>query len=163
MTVPKLSELQRRLYQLQILISPENRTDQPDSIGRLARFVMLNPHAPDYAQHLDNLLEQTPDGDRLRDNILLAQAKLIADDQRRAEKLAELHKNSPQTDAGMLALYELGLLKIGLWRQQDESNAELKKKHLEEAKATLSSFISLYPNSFYAEQVKKNLDGLPAA
>jgi len=162
MTVPKLSELQRRLYQLQILISPENRTDQPDSIGRLARFVMLNPHAPDYAQHLDNLLEQTPDGDRLRDNILLAQAKLIADDQRRAEKLAELHKNSPQTDAGMLALYELGLLKIGLWRQQDESNAELKKKHLEEAKATLSSFISLYPNSFYAEQVKKNLDGLPA-
>jgi hypothetical protein len=162
MTLPKLSELQRRLYQLRTLISTENRTDQPGSVERLAKFVMLNPHASDYAQHLDGLLEQTEDGDRLRDNILLAQAKLVADEQLRAEKLSELHKECSQTDAGMLALYELGLLKISLWRQQDESNAELKKKHLEEAKATLSSFISLYPTSFYAEQVKKNLDGLPA-
>jgi len=60
-----------------------------------------------------------------------------------------------------MALYELGLLKISLWRQQDESNAELKKKYLEEARATLTSFISLYPNNFCAEQVKKNLDDLP--
>jgi outer membrane protein assembly factor BamD (BamD/ComL family) len=162
MTLPKLSELQRRLYQLRILISAENRTDKPGSVERLAKFVMLNPHASDYAQHLDGLLEQTEDGDRLRDNILLAQAKLIADEQLRAEKLSELHKECSQTDAGLLALYELGLLKISLWRQQDESNLELKKKRLEEAKATLSSFISLYPTSFYAEQVKKNLDGLPA-
>ncbi len=162
MTVPKLNELERRLYQLRSLISPENRTNEPGSLERLAKFVMLNPHASDYAPHLDGLLEQTEDGDRLRDNILLAQAKLIADEQLRAEKLSELHQEYSKTDAGMLALYELGLLKISLWRQQDESNQELKAKHLEEARATLSSFTSLYPDSFYCEQVKKNLDGLPA-
>jgi hypothetical protein len=162
MTPPKLGDLQRRIHLLRILIGPENRSDEPGSRDRLAKFVMLNPHAPDYAQHLDGLLEQTEDGDRLRDNILLAQAKLIADEQLRAEKLSELHKEYSPTDTGMLALYELGLLKISLWRQQDESNQELKKKYLDEARATLSSFTGLYPNSFYVEQVKNNLDGLPA-
>jgi len=162
MTPPKLSDLQRRIHLLRILIGPENRSDEPGSKDRLAKFVMLNPHAPDYAQHLDGLLEQTAEGDRLRDNILLAQAKLIADEQLRAEKLSELHKQYSQTDTGMLALYELGLLKISLWRQQDESNKELKKKYLDEARATLSTFTSLYPNSFYADQIKKNLDSLPS-
>ena len=66
-----------------------------------------------------------------------------------------------RTDAGTMALYELGLLKISLWRQQDESNTELKKKFLEEARATLTSFISSYPDNFCAEQVKKNLEDLP--
>ena len=163
MTPPKLSDLQRRIHLLRVLIGPENRSDEPGSKDRLAKFVMLNPHAPDYAQHLDGLLEQTGEGDRLRDNILLAQAKLIADEQLRAEKLSELHKQYSQTDAGMLALYELGLLKISLWRQQDESNKELKKKYLDEARATLSSFTTLYPKSFYADQIKKNLDSLPAS
>jgi hypothetical protein len=161
MTPPKLNDLQRRIHLLRILIGPENRSDEPGSKDRLAKFVMLNPHAPDYAQHLDGLLEQTGEGDRLRDNILLAQAKLIADEQLRAEKLSELHKQYSQTDTGMLALYELGLLKISLWRQQDESNQELKKKYLDEARATLSSFTSLYPNSFYTDQIRKNLDSLP--
>jgi hypothetical protein len=161
MTPPKLSDLQRRIHLLRILIGPENRSDEPASRDRLAKFVMLNPHAPDYAQHLDGLLEQTEEADRLRDNILLAQAKLIADEQLRAEKLSEFHKEYSRMDTGMLALYDLGLLKINLWRQRDESNAPLKKKYLDEARATLSSFISLYPDNFYAEQVKKNLDGLP--
>jgi hypothetical protein len=162
MTVPKLNELERRLHQLRVLISPENHTDDPGSIERLAKFVMLNPHAPDYGQHLDSLLEQTDDGDHLRDNILLAQAELIPDEQLRAEKLSELHQQYSKTDAGRLALYELGLLKISRWRQQDSSNPQLKKQYLEEARATLSSFLHLYPHSFYCEQVKNNLDGLPA-
>ncbi len=161
MTVPKLNELQRRLSQLQVLVSSQNRTKEPGSVERLAKFVMLNSHASEYAQHLDGLLEQTENGDRLRDNILLAQAKLVADEQLRVEKLSEIHKEYGQTDAGTMALYELGLLKISLWRQQDESNTELKKKFLEEARATLTSFISLYPNNFCAEQVKKNLEDLP--
>lgn len=161
MTVPKLNELHRRLSQLQVLVSSQNRTDDPGSIERLAKFIMLNPYAPDYAQHLDGLLEQTEDGDRLADNILLAQAKLVADEQLRAEKLSEIHKEYDQTDGGTMALYELGLLKIRLWRQKDESNLELKKKYLEEARATLTSFINLYPDNFCAGQVKKNLAGLP--
>lgn len=162
MTTLKLSDLQRRIHQSRILISTENRTNETESIDRLARFVLLNPHAPDYAQHLDGLLTQTKDDDPLRDNILLARAKLVADELRRVEKLSDVHKQYHQTDAGIQALYELGLLKISLWRQQEDVNEEIKKKYLEEARATLTSFIDLYPESFLAEQVRTNLDGLPA-
>ena len=163
MTIPKLNELQRRLYQLQILVGPQNRIDEPGSDERLASFIKLNPHAPDYAQYLDVLLEQTEDGDPLRDNILLAQTKLILDDLLRAEKLSEIHTQYNRTDGGAMALYELGLLKISFWRQQNESNAELKKKYLEDAKSILTSFISSYPDHFCVEQVKNNLAGLPAS
>jgi hypothetical protein len=95
----------------------------------------------------------------LRDNILLAQAKLIADEQLRTEKLTQLHKQFQDTDGGVQALYELGLLKIGLY--QNESNPEKKKDLLADARATLTSFVSLYPDSFCAEQVQKNLNDLP--
>jgi len=161
MTVFKLTELQRRLDQLRLLIGAENRTDDPGSLERLARFIRLNPHAPDYAEHLNGLLEQTDDKDRLRDNILLAQVKLVADQQVRAERLNEVHDGHQKTDGGMMALYELGRLKIE--RYQAESDAETKRKHLADARATLSRFLELYPSSFYCEQVKETLGGLPAA
>ncbi len=160
-TMFKLTELQRKLNQLRTLISGENRTDKPESAGRLAKFVVLSPHSPDYGQRLAELLAQMGRNDPLRDNVLLAQTKVIADEQLRAEKLAELHKKFGDTDAGMQSLYELGLLKIRFWRQQDESNAENKKQLLADARATLTSFLSLYPDSFCAEQVKKNLADLP--
>jgi hypothetical protein len=162
MTAFKLAELQRELNQLRNLIGAENRTDKPDTKKRLAKFVMLNPHASDYARRLGELLEEMGDNDPLRDNILLAQTKLIADEQLRAEKMAQLHKRFQDTDGGMQTLYELGLLKIGLWHQQSESNPEQKRQSLAETRATLTSFIRLYPDSFCAEQVKKNLDDLPA-
>jgi hypothetical protein len=160
MTVFKLVELQRRLNQSRSLIRPQNRNEKTLSGEPLPKFVMLNPHGQDYARHLNGLLEQMADDDPLRDNVLLAKTKLIADDQRRAEKLAQLHREFQDTDGGMEALYQLSLLKIGLY--QSESNLELKKRYLADARATLMSFISLYPDSFCAEQVKKNLDGLPA-
>lgn len=159
MTAFKLTELQRKLNQLHNLISLENRTDKAASVGRLAKFVMLNPHSRRFGRELDELLEQTGDNDPLRDNILLAQIKLVADEQLRAEKLSELHKEFRQTDGGMLALYELGRLKMGFY--QGESNLEQKKKYLADARATLTSFINLYPNSFCAEQVRQNLEHLP--
>jgi len=160
-TTFKLTKLQRELNQLQTLISAGNGTGKPESAHRLARFVMLNPHSPDYAGQLTELLERMGRDDPLRDNVVLAQAKLIADEQLRAEKLAELHKKYQDTDGGMQALYELGLLKIHFWRQQDESNADKRKQLLTEARATLMSLVSLYPDSFYSEQVKKNLADLP--
>ncbi len=163
MTGFKLAELQRKISQLRALISSDNRTDKPASAKRLAEFVMLNPHAPDYAEHLDRLLQQTGDNDPLRDNILLAQTKLVADDQLRAENLGRLHEEFQNTDGGMQALYELAILKIHLWRQQNESNLQQKKKYLADARATLTSFLTLYPDSICAEQVKKNLDDLPPA
>ncbi|MBA7659965.1 hypothetical protein ES703_67962 [subsurface metagenome] len=113
MTKSKLEELQRKLNQLRNLIGKENRTDKPTSAKRLARFVTLNPHASDYAWHLDELLVQIGDDDPLRDNVLLAKTKLVADEQQRAEKLAQLHNKFQNTDGGMQALYELARLKIG--------------------------------------------------
>ena len=159
MTTFKLTELQRKLNQLRNLIGSGNRTDEPASVERLAKFVMLNPHSQRFGWGLDELLEQMDDSDPLRDNILLAQTKLIADEQLRAEKLAQLHKEFHDTDGGMEALYELARLKIGLY--QGESNLERKKKYLSDARATLTSFTEKYPDSFCAEQVKKNLDDLP--
>jgi len=161
-TMSKLEDLRTRLDRLQLLISSENRTDDPGSIERLAKFVMLNPYATDYAQHLDGLLEQTDANDKLRDNILLAQAKLVDDEHRRAEKLAELHAEHSKTDGGMLALYELGLLQISMGHRLDPDNTEFRQKFFGQARTNLEKFIELYPNSLYIEQVKKNLDGLPA-
>jgi len=160
MTMFKLADLQRRVRRLRSLIGPENRTDEPEAKRRLATFVMLNPKATNYAQELDKLLEKASDKDPLRDNILLAQAKLIADEQLRAEKLAQLHKEFQDTDGGMQALYELARLKIGLY--QSEAEPERKKEYLSDARALLTSFISLYPDSFRAEQVKENLSNLPS-
>jgi len=162
-TVSKLIELQRKLSQLHILISGDNRTAKPDSIMRLARFVMLNPNNPGYAGRLEELLAGMGKNDPLRDNVLLAQVKLIPDEQLRGEKLAELHKQYQNTDGGMQALYELALLKIHFWQQQDGSNVDRKKQYMADARATLSSFLKMYPNSFYAEQVRKNLASLTPA
>jgi hypothetical protein len=161
MTEVKLGELRRRLNQLQCLISPQNRTDKPASAERLARFVMLNPHTRYYCRRLEELLRRVGEGDPLRDNVMLAQIKLIPDEQLQVEKLAQLHKMFQDTDGGRGALYELALLRIRQWRQLDDSDAEKKKQFLIDARATLMSFLSLYPKSFLAEQVQKNLDGLP--
>ena len=162
MTVSKLMELQRKLSQLRTLISSDNYTAKPDSVKRLARFVTLNQNSPDYAGQLDELLSEMGKNDPLRDNVLLAQIKLIPDEQLLAEKLAEMHTQHYRTDGGMQALYELSLLRIHFWQQQDPANIEQKKKSLADARATLTEFLRMYPNSFPAEQVKKNLASLPA-
>ena len=55
----------------------------------------------------------------------------------------------------MQALYELTRLNIRLYQR------ESKRANLVSARDMLTSFLSLYPNSFYAPQIKKNLDDLP--
>jgi hypothetical protein len=162
MTISKLIDLQRKMSQLQNLISPENRTRVAASEKHLAEFVMFNPHSRDYARQLDRLLKQTKDNDPLRDNILLAQITLVADEELRVEKLNQLHKKFPNSDGGIQALYELALLKISLWRQQSDSTPEQKKKYLADARNVLTDFVNLYPDSIFAEQVKKNLADLPS-
>jgi len=161
MTGSKLTELQGRLNRLHSLIGPENRTGRPEDAERLARFVRLNPHALDYASRLDGLLEQSEPQDRLRDNLLLAQAKIIPDIQVRSERLGEVHESFASTDGGMMALYELGRLKIRLY--QDASDDQRKKQYLAEARATFARFLELYPSSYWASQVKAVLASLPAA
>ncbi len=161
-TKSKLIDLQRRSNLLRTLIGSENRTEDAQSSERLARFVMLNRHGLDYPDHLDQLLRQIKNDDPLRDNVLLAQAKLIADEELRAKKLSELHKDFQEADGGMLALYELGLLRKRRLSQQADAGPEQQKKLLGEARATLEDFLRLYPNSFCTEQVKNTLDGMPS-
>jgi hypothetical protein len=160
MTPVKLRELQGRIHELQTLIGEENRAGENGAADRLARFVALNPHSLDYAGQLEALLATVGPADGLRDNIVLALARLIPDDQLRAERLIRLNQECRDTDGGRRALYELTRLKIGLYQREDESDRQ-KRKLLTEAREMLTSFLELYPNSFYAEQVKRNLDNLP--
>jgi hypothetical protein len=154
MTPIKLRELQGRVYELQTLISEENLAGTAGALERLARFVTLNPHNLEYEQQLDMLLAQTGENDGLRDNLLLAKARLIADNQRHAERLSELSREYQNTDGGMQALYELTLLNIRVCQE------EPKKENFVQAINMLTGFLSLYPNSFYAAQVRKNLASL---
>ncbi len=160
MTQVKLRQLQRRVHELKTLLGDENLQGSEGAADRLAKFVMLNPHGLEYAQQLDTLLSLTGPEDGLRDNLLLAQAKLIADDQRRSERLVQLNREYQDTDGGMQALYELTRLKIRLYQQEEGSAAE-KRRYLAEARDMLTSFLNLYPGSFYVEQIRRNLENLP--
>ncbi len=155
MTPMKLRELQGRIYELQTLIGDENLVGGEGTLARLAEFVTLNPYSLEYELQLDVLLARVGEKDGLRDNLLLAKAKLIADDQHRAQRLHELSRQYQDTDGGMQALYELTRLHIRLYQR------ELKRENLSAARDMLTRFLSLYPNGFYAPQVKKNLLDLP--
>ncbi|MHC4753917.1 MAG: YidH family protein [Planctomycetota bacterium] len=159
-TASRLIELRVRIKRLHRLIGPENKTDAPESTKNLAKFVMLNPYDGDYARNLDQILDRVNEKDPLWDNVLLAKTNLIEDEFLRDEKLENLHNKFQDTDGGMKALYDLTRLRIR--RYQDQDNPEQKKKDLIEARATLQSFIRLYPESFLTEQIKKNLETLPA-
>jgi len=163
MTVVKLEELQRRLYELRSLIGSENQTESADSRRRLAEFVMLNPHSMDYQWQLEKLLEEIDADDPLRDNILLSKIKLIADNQLRLKRLRELHERYKKRDAGMRALFEIGLLNRKLWSREDESNQQKQKEYLTQAREAFGSFVNLYPQSIFSEQAQKNLKNLPTA
>lgn len=155
MTMQKLRDLLRRIHELRTLISDENLAGADGTLERVAELAMLNPHSLDYERRLDLLVGRLGEKDPLRDNLLLEKAKLIADDQGRAERLSELSREFQGTDGGMQAMYELSRLHLRTYQR------EPKKESLLQATNMLSSFLSLYPQSFYATQVKKNLDGLP--
>jgi hypothetical protein len=160
MTRTKLTDLLSRLDRLASLIGPENRGQDPQANSSLALFVMLNPYAMDYPTKLMTLLQQLDEKDRLRDNVLLAQAKLELDQQSREDRLRELHETYMGSDGGREALFELGLLKIR--RYQEESDSEKKNGLLAEARATLTRFLELYPDSIFSARVTQILAGLPA-
>jgi hypothetical protein len=159
MTPFKLRELQKRVYELKMLITKENRTGGDRADEHLARFVMLNPHSLDYESQLDALLKQLGPNEGLRDNLLLAQANLIPDDLHRAGRLSELNGLYPNTDGGMQALHELARLRLRQF--QTEADANRKKEYLVAARETLTGFLNLYPGSFYAAQARENLVTLP--
>ncbi len=155
LTVVKLRDLQRRIRELKTLISEENRKGAEGAVRRIAKFVRLNPHSLEYEQQLDALLADTGQNDGLLDNLLLEKAKLIADEQGRGRRLEALHRQFQNTDGGTQALYELTRLKIDIYKR------EPRKDTLLPARDMLMNFLSLYPKSFYAEQVRRNLEELP--
>lgn len=159
MTPLKLLALQSRVDRLLSLIGTENRGEDRASLERLARFVRLNPHNMDYAERLEDLRDEMGPQDCLRDNVLFAEIKLIEDDHTRRREMAAHSVRFHHTDGGIEAMFELGLLEMGLYRAQ--TDAEQKKARLLEAKETLDRFLKFYPHSIYAEQVKKNLSDLP--
>jgi hypothetical protein len=156
LSLVKLEDLKRRVQELKALIGEENRKGSEGAVRRLATFVMLNPHSLDYEQRLDALLVEAGQDDGLRDNLLLEQAKLIPDEQGRSRRLELLHRQYPNTDGGTQALYELARLKIEIWRR------EPRRESLIQARDMLASFLTLYPKDFHAEQMRRNLDDLPA-
>lgn len=162
MTMRKLNELEIKLKELLALINGQNHDESEGSKERLARFVILNPHRQDYSDRLDGLLAQTKQNDLLRDNILLAKITLIENAQISSEQLKELSEKYADTDGGIRALYELGLLKIVLWKDSQLSE-EQRQGYLTEARAILTSFVSLYPDSIFSREAQIKLDNLPAA
>lgn len=155
LTMVKLRDLQRRIRELRTLIGEENRKGAEGAVRRMAKFVMLNPHSLEYEQQLDSLLAETGREDGLYDNLLLEKARLIADEQGRGRRLEALHREFQNTDGGTQALYELTRLKIEIYQR------EPRKETLQQAREMLMSFLTLCSKSFYADQVKRNLDDLP--
>jgi hypothetical protein len=153
------TQLLDRLDRLSSLIGPENRSQDPQANSGLATFVMLNPYALDYPHRLDALLQQLDEKDRLRDNVLLAQAKLKEDQQERETLLWQLHQTFMGSDGGREALYELALLRVRHY--QAETDAERKNEFLDKARKTLISFIDLYQDSIFTPRVEQILAGLP--
>ena len=161
LTVFDLKQLQLRLYYLKELISEQNHGSGEDSAARLATFVMLNPHAVDYADSLDALLGQMSKKDPLRDNVLLEKTRLIADERLRANEYAKLHGEFKDTDGGIGALYDLALLDISFWRQQGKQDVQSKKGLLTEARQKLAEFVKTYPNNFRTHLAQETLSKLP--
>ena len=160
MTPFKLEKLQRRLRRTEVLLSEQNRGQTEESKKRLADFVILNPYSIGYEKNLDRLLPQTEKDQSLQDNILLAKAMLITDTTHRSGMLKELSEKFVKTDGGIHAMYELAMLKIGLWKEAQNGK---KEAHLSDARAVLTGFIGQYPKSIFSEQARTMLENLPVA
>ena len=160
MTPFKLSNLEIRLKRLQKLIGEENRGSDEQDQSRLAAVVTLNPHAPVYASQLDNLLNEMPKSDPLRDNVLLEKTMLVEDAQQRQEMLIKLAKKFTDTDGGIEALYELALVQVQLWKDPNLSE-EAKQELLAETRTILADFLNTYPKSIFAEKARELLNTLP--
>ncbi|MCF7972875.1 MAG: hypothetical protein K9N55_03570 [Phycisphaerae bacterium] len=161
MTKVKFTELQARLNRLVNLIGPENRGPDVASHGRLAEFLKLNPHTLDYPRRIDALMDLLEPQDCLRDNVALAKVKLIVDTKTREERLGALHREYANMDGGIEALFELGLLKTDLYKNQ--TDPEKKGPLLQDAVGTLKNFLKLYPDSAFSIQVEELIARLPAS
>ena len=160
MTRYKLQDLRTRLLNLKELLSGANQGSTEEEKQRLARFVILNPYNRNYAQQLDELLAAMPPVDPLRDNVLLARAKLIPDTQLRSKVFQEISDTYADQDGGIQALYELGMLKVQQWKEMKQEGQE-KQTFLAEARTLLNRYIEAHPQSAWTEPARRMLTSLP--
>ncbi len=156
----RLGDLQRKLQKLAALLSKENLAQSDESKNTLAQFVILNSYSMEYHHQLDGLLAAIEEKNPLRDNILLAKIMLIPDAQLKGAQLKELGDKFANTDGGTQAVYELGLLKVSLWKDPQTSGAD-KKTYLADARSILTGFIAQYPKSTFSAHAQTMLDSLP--
>jgi hypothetical protein len=121
---------------------------------------MLNPYRLDYDAKLVTLLAAMDANDPLRDNVLLAQALIVFDSPVRMQKLIEITSNFAGGDGAIQALYEIAVLKVGDWKNSQNTPA-IKKTILIEARAILNKLANDYPATLWAEQAKNLMATLP--
>lgn len=160
-TAFKLQNLWQRLNHLELLLANAEKMKTPQEKERLGRFIMLNPHGRDYSMQIDKLLEETAEADPLKDDLLLAKIKLIPDAQLRARQLVELSDQYANTDGGTEARYELGVLKVQLWKNP-ETPAKDKADYLIDARSILTEFKEKHPNSFFGIEAAAMLESFPS-
>ncbi len=160
MTRYKLQSLRLRLAALKGLLSAANQGTGPEEKQRLARFAVLNPYSRNYARQLDELLAPMSPEDPLRDNVLLARAKLNPDLQLRARAMQEIMDSYPDRDGSVQALYELGMVNVQQWKEMKQEDRD-KLTHLTEARSLLSRYAETYPQSAWAESARRTLASLP--
>lgn len=159
-TPRKLRDLQTRFRLLLSRISKENRGTDEVSRRLLASFITLNPYSQDYGLRLDEILAQATPNSGLRDNVLLEKAMLNEDPNQQIALLAEVTRQFPGTDGGIRAMYELGLMKIQLWKNSQHSQ-EARDALLQECRTILTAFSTDFPDSPYADQARIMLQSLP--
>ncbi len=159
----KLADVEFRLRRFRDLIAEQNVIPgDSQSRLRLADFVLMNPYARDYKGRLNNFAQRLKPGDPLTDNVLLAQAMLVKDPYERSLRFQAVVEGYPNTDAGIQAMYELGRVKVRLWKDAGEGSPESKLQLLADSRATLTRFVQLYPTSTWADWARNILRDLPS-
>jgi hypothetical protein len=162
MTAIKLRNLAFRLKKLNEVICQENQGITQQCRQRLAEYVMLNPYRLDYDAKLETLLASIDTDDPLRDNVLLSQAQLSIDPMVRMQKMIEITSGFPGSDGSIAALYEIAVLKVGIWKSS-QNTTEIKRTALIEARAILNKLATDYPSSLWARQAGNLMATLPNA
>lgn len=158
-----LADLEFRLKAFGQLIGEQNVIAGDDTSRlRLAEFVMLNPYGADYRSRLAEFGQRLKAADPLADNVALALALQLRDQQERAAALKSITELHPNTDGGIQALYELGRLRVAMWKEMPEKEAEKRLQLLADSRAALTRFVQSYPTSIWAERAKSLLEGLPS-
>ena len=159
----KLMDIRHDIEKLENILSSYSKVKDADARARLAKFILLDQGAIDYAQNLQSLLSQSTVDEPFYDNLLVAKALLTKDRDRRMQDLRKLSDIYKGLDGATDALFELGILKVRTWQQISEGNVREKRNCLIEARETLEEFLRQYPSSSYVDQVRNILAGLPTA